>query len=160
MGARIESLSIPGIQPSGKWRWLLAGFIALSLAAGAASYLALRGGSEQANAPAQNRIAQPGAPAISTGANLTGHSLVYFTGGGSSPQLAGRGRALAELTRRLASYRDSGLIGGIGPSLAEFRGVDVIGISGTGPGLTQIAGNDSAKPQPSDTCRGVRRGPC
>jgi hypothetical protein len=139
MGARIESLSIPGIHPNGKWRWLLAGFIALSFAAGAASYLALRGGSEQANAPAQNRIAQPVAPAISTRANLTGHSLVYFTGGGSSPQLAGRGRA---------------------PSLAEFRGVDVIGISGTGPGLTEIAGNDSAKSQPSDTCRRVSRGPC
>jgi hypothetical protein len=78
----------------------------------------------------------------------------------NSGAFGGRGSALAELARRLASYRDSGLIGGTGPSLAEFRGVDVIGISGTGPGLTQIPGNDSAKPQSSDTCRGVRRGPC
>jgi hypothetical protein len=155
MGARVQSLTIPGIQPSKKWIWLLAGFVALSLAAGAASFLALRGGPEQANAPAQSRIAQPGVPAgtgnglievANASANLTGHSLVYFTAGSTAQQVG--------------AYPSSSAVGGRGRALAELRGVDVIGISGTGPGLTQIAGNDSAKPQSSDTCRGVRRGPC
>lgn len=166
MGARIESLPIPVIRPRRKGSWLVAGVLALFMAAGAASFLALRNASDEASVPAQSQFSKSGpVPAITgtgnglievanSSANLTGHSLVYFTGAGSAPQVAGRGWRLAELNRRLAAYRSSGFIIGTGPALAELRGVDVIvGISGTGPGLEQVA-------RGSADCRMVRHGPC
>lgn len=159
MGARIESLPIPVIGPTKKWSWLVAGILALSMAAAAGSFLALRSGSEQASAPAQSRFAKSGpAPAITgTGngllevanasANLTGHSLVYFTGAVSAPDLG--------------AYRNSGSVTGTGPALAELRGVDVIGISGTGPALVELAGDSWHKARPKfPDCRQRRPGPC
>jgi len=170
MGARIESFPIPA-HPSRRWNWLVAAVIAASVAVAGASFLASRGSSDQAAAPAQVSVAKGALPAITgTGpglaavanaqANLTGHSLVYFTGAGSNPQVLGRGRLLADNAARLAPYWNSGSITGTGPALAELRGVDVIGITGSGPGLVQIAGNGGGNLRPSDTCRRISRGPC
>lgn len=148
MGARIESLRIPVSKPSRKRSWLLAGILVLCMAAGAASFLALRSGSDEASAPARSQFAKF-VPA-QAGANLTGHSEAYFTGGGSAPGslVNNTGHSLVYFT-------------GSGPSVAELRGVDVIGISDPVPAPAENAGNGSHKSRPKyPDCRKIHAGPC
>ena len=153
MGTKIEALPIPLIRPGRKF-WLVAGIVALLVTGSVAGMLALRSGSPEASVPAQRQLSRAGSPPAMTSSgpasiqvanssgNLTSHGEAYFTAGAgaaSEPRLLGRGARLAELHRRLAANRDVGLV------------------TGTGPGLIEIAGKD----QPGFAqCRMVRSGPC
>ncbi|HEV8419736.1 MAG TPA: hypothetical protein VGR13_00120, partial [Actinomycetota bacterium] len=122
MGARIESLPIPAVRPGRKGSWLVAGTLAVCMAAGLASYLALRNDvpASSPSAAYENSGAITGTgPALQ---ELAGRNAAYENSGA----ITGSGPALQELAARHAAYKNSGLISGTGPSLAELRGVDVI----------------------------------
>jgi hypothetical protein len=144
MGARVESLPISVGQPSKKWSWIVAGILALCMAA-AASFVALQRVSDEASAPARPQVTR--GEAIGSGPvqaiTGTGNGLIEVANASAkaAPDVFGRGGRLAELNRRLAAYRSSGLITGTGPALAEMSG-------------------NSSKLGPSDTCRRVSHGRC
>jgi hypothetical protein len=165
MSTNIGTLPLPAGRSRSWPAAPLALLAALLIAAGVASYLALRDDGPAASSGA-----------VSQGQSIAGRGQAFAEQArqqatfSSFPSVAALERqaaidsrafpSVAALERQVASYGNSG-VGSVAPSLAELRGVDVIGIGTAGLWAKEgpIEGSHTSAPGSND-CRFVRHGPC
>jgi hypothetical protein len=143
----------------------LALLAALLIAAGVASYLALRN-----DGPAASSGAVSQGESIAGRARALAEQARQQAAFSSFPSVAALERqaatessafpSVAALERQVAFYGNSNA-GSVAPSLAELRGVDVIGIGTAGLWANEgpIAASQTSSPGSND-CGFVRHGPC
>jgi hypothetical protein len=149
MSSNIGTLPLPAGR-SRTWpaaaRALLA---ALLIAAGVASYLALRDDGPAASSAAVSQAGQRAA--FSSFPSVAALERQAAAGSSAFP-------SVAALERQIAA---SSSVAVAGPALAELRGADMIGIGTAGLWATEgaIGGSHDRAPA-SDGCRFARHGPC